>query len=518
METSKNTCLKMALHSLWFQATTLRVSGALALLEPRVVADGPSIRTDGNTLWVSEYTLGEWLKAPPSSDPSRSLGVEALVATGLSVLYEWRGEPGPWVKPLLLVDPVVEVDRDYKKADWLWDQLMGHTGQAPDEGWPRAQWWASQVHHLGERRGTSNKDLEPPPGWSSPLVLGSQGQAESAWWRAVRGYLQIQGAALPESEALWINHCLEERPQELGEWMAIEPPVSVSYSSLFQLREPGWIEEFLKRGAHPEAISMGQTAAGMAASLCPRMVVPLLKAGVDPGMPAEELLLTMVLAPREGHQEIGEAIQACRDLMGWMEQIGQPMRWEERIELVAPLLSRSMEPAQSRAMVLQGLWPQGVRLDALIPQVETITGRRGGTEVLPLSHAVAVWVVDAIQEHHATMEDLAPRLQALEKMGVDFSFVSPKGGVFHRSLLRIHQPSTAEILYFALEPFGADWKARNEKGQLALEQKEWDSSEIRKKLREELAHIPSIEAHLLSVEMGKTLQEPEEPIAARKRF
>lgn len=513
MDPNRLARLQPALHALWHQAVTTKNSGALALLEPRLTTDGPRLRTDGHTLWVDADALEAWLEASGGF----SEGTESLAATGLEVLYAWRGEPGPWVRPFVPVDPVLTVSPQHDKGDWLKQRLLGGEKTPPQPHWERTQWWHEQARLLMGTRTDVRDALEGSPDWEQPLMVQTPGESIRAWWKAVREHHQWRGQPRPEQEREWLTQCLTEQPESLDEWMALEPAVAVPYDGLLLLDEPRWVDAFIERGANLHAQSVGQTAVGMAATRRAHMLMPLLQAGVPALMPLEELLVTLITGDHTHPQAIQRAIEAGRGLLALMDSQGEPMDWKGKSELIAPMLSKALQPNQARAFVLEGLWPKSLRLDKAIPQAQAKTGRKGRIETLPLAFAAAIWAVESIERYDISQHDLSLRLHALALMGVDFSRTTPGGGVFHEALLTVRRPTTPQLLYELLEPLGADWEAVDAKGLTALEQKQWFTSTLKQSLLESFK-AERITAQSRAKRMERALPGGGENFSERRRL
>lgn len=132
-------------------------------------------------------------------------------------------------------------------------------------------------------------------------------------------------------------------------------------------------------------------------------------------------------------------------------------------------LSRAFYPSHNRLRLLEALWPAGHRLDEVFPTLEHQLPN-GHKEPLPLAEAMAVLMVEALEQRGATFEETARRAATLAHMGVDFSATFANGDtVFHRSLSFARAPKTAQHLYFSLTPLGADWNRSNRLGQVPMD-------------------------------------------------
>lgn len=251
--------LSQALVALWFETLATEPSGALALLEPRIAEKGPRCATDGEILWVDAWAVQEWLR-----EPTNKKGRNALAAAGLELLYFWRQENGPWLIPGTSSDTVMTGVELPTWGDWVLEvQQSGNAGEQgiPDSSWRAGIWWKKQSENLWTGTLPDDHLVQLPDYWQVPLAPDALNltQAKSTWRECMRDLRRHMGPGNPQVEKQWVDECLEHHPQELDAWMELDPPVPVSKNALFNLKDPKWVKEFLRRGAQTDTTLVGRS-------------------------------------------------------------------------------------------------------------------------------------------------------------------------------------------------------------------------------------------------------------------
>lgn len=489
------------IQALWAYACLNFNAGALGLMAVEVNAEPsqPRAWTDGRVLKVSRVALHDWL-----AQEDIGQGARALANAGLLTLEEWLREGSGWAKYASEgTSPVVSLP----EGEWAPEfgravrQRLRHPRQpvdpvnAPTDLQSAFEAWARPSQNWG--RG----EVDPDASIQALDRTWTVNESLQQWRVAQCHFRQAHGPLEYVQEMALTEVFLKQHPNLVGLWMDQEPTPKAPWNALFQVQDPRWVPALISGGARVDAEHLGENLLSWAALHAPQLIPAFLKAGVPLMSSDEHLFWHLAIFEGDDEQELEQRRLAGRLLL---DRMGQELPTPA---FLVNTLSRAFYPSHNRLRLLEALWPAGHRLDEVFPTLEHQL-HNGHKEPLPLAEAMAVLMVEALEQRGATFEETAARAASLANMGVDFSATFANGDtVFHRSLSFARAPKTAQHLYFSLTPLGADWNRPNDLGQVPLDlPHSMETGKIKQRQRNSM-DLRAIEAELEQKRLDRTLQE-----------
>lgn len=489
------------IQALWAYACLNFNAGALGLLAVEVNAEPshPRAWTDGRVLKVSRVALHDWL-----AQEDIGQGARALANAGLLTLEEWLREGSGWAKYASEgTSPVVSLP----EGEWAPEfgravrHRLRHPRQPVDSVNVPTDLQSAFEAWVPPSQGWGRGEVDPTASIQGLEQTWTVSQALRQWRVAQCDFRHAHGPLeFPEEMAL-TEAFLKQHPDLVELWLDQVPVPKAPWNALFQVRDPRWVPTLISGGARADAEHLGEDLLSWAALHAPQLIPAFLNAGVPLVSSEERLFWHLAIFEGEDEQELEHRRLAGRLLL---DRMGQELPTQA---FLTNTLSRAFYPGHNRLRLLQALWPEGHRLEAVYPTLEH-QQPNGQKEALPLAEAMAVLMVEALEQRGATFEETAASAASLANMGVDFSATFANGDtVFHRSLSFARAPKTAQHLYFSLTPLGADWNRPNDLGQVPMDlPHSMETGKIKQRQRDSM-DLRAIESDLEQKRLDRTLQE-----------
>lgn len=498
-----------AAQALWAYAALQLNAGALGLLEVELVtAPGPRLWTDGRTLRVSRQALHDWLAV---EDIGR--GGRALANAGLLLLEEWLREAAGWpIYPMEDTAPVVALP----EGEWAPEfgralrQRLRYPKKPMDPVQPPAGLEASLTQWSPSTQQWGRAEVEDRATIATPARTWTVTEAQAVWRQSQCEFRQAHGPLEYTEEMALTGTLLTQFPQLAGQWFGQSPVPKAPWDGLFLVQDPQWVPALIEGGAHRDAEHLGDGLLFWACLHAPQLIRAFLANEVPLNAPESELLWRLAIFEDPSELEVRK--QAAMELL---ERVNHGI---PTTSFITHALTRAFYPKAARLDLLRAVWPEGQRLEDVLPTLEVEVPEMGKS-ALPLPIALAVLMVEAIQFRECSNKVASQRMAQIAEMGVDFSATFENGdSVFHLPMSVGRMGHCAEALYFSLTPLGADWSQLNTEGKHPLDLPYFKGSpKMRSKQRNSYT-LKRVEADLEAKRLNQVLEQSQGPSRLRSRL